>query len=319
MTTLVEALTEQVLAPSICLDMARYRFEFRTTAPILLPEYSGSTIRGAFGRSLRRIGCMTRQDDCKHCPLYRSCPYTAVFETPPPQEHSLQKFSQIPNAYVIEPPNWGRRVCSVGEPLIFDLVLFGKARHHLALIVFALQKAFSYEVGHGRAEFVRLSKVDVHEETVILEAGMERIIEHDICTMVAVPNGGAVQVNILTPLRLQCNGVPLGPEKLTARSFLMAVARRVALISEFQVGVRLPLDFHLLPEEANGINMHWSLGWKDWTRYSSRQQQKMSLGGVVGSLIFEELPLEFRLLLTAGTMTHVGKNASFGLGGIRLG
>ena len=28
MTTLVEALTEQVLAPSICLDMARYRFEF---------------------------------------------------------------------------------------------------------------------------------------------------------------------------------------------------------------------------------------------------------------------------------------------------
>ena len=146
-------LQEVLLSPntmeSVTLPMVRYRIAFEVTEPVHLPEYSGSTIRGAFGGALRHVACMTRQKECKACPLYRSCPYTDIFETPPPEEHTLQKFSQIPNAYVIEPPNWGARTYEKGETVEFHFVLFGRALYHLALVVFALQRAFSRNVGRG--------------------------------------------------------------------------------------------------------------------------------------------------------------------------
>ena len=64
--------------------------------------------------------------------------------------------------------------------------------------------------------------------------------------------------------------------------------------------------------------MKKDLGWKDWQRYSSRQDRKMSLGGVVGSIELEGLTAFHRTLLAVGQMIHAGKNATFGLGKYRL-
>ncbi|MFM2069217.1 MAG: hypothetical protein RLZZ584_4126 [Pseudomonadota bacterium] len=50
---------------------------------------------------------MTGQPDGKACPLWRSCPYPALFETPPRPTQFEQRFSQVPNPYVIEPPPIG--------------------------------------------------------------------------------------------------------------------------------------------------------------------------------------------------------------------
>ena len=72
------------------LPLARYRFHWRVSAPIHLPAYAGSMLRGAFGHALRRLACMTRQADCGACPLLRTCPYPGIF-APPPVEHSLQQ------------------------------------------------------------------------------------------------------------------------------------------------------------------------------------------------------------------------------------
>ena len=54
------------------LPIVRYQFTLTVTEPIKLPEYAGSTLRGAFGRALRKIACMTKQAECKGCPLYRT-------------------------------------------------------------------------------------------------------------------------------------------------------------------------------------------------------------------------------------------------------
>jgi hypothetical protein len=42
-------------------------------------------------------------------------------------------------------------------------------------------------------------------------------------------------------------------------------------------------DFAALSAACADIREEKSLTWLDWTRFSSRQQQKMSLGGVVGT------------------------------------
>ena len=49
--------------------LARYRFRVRATQPLKLPDFAGSMLRGAFGRSLRKLACMTRRPECKGCPL----------------------------------------------------------------------------------------------------------------------------------------------------------------------------------------------------------------------------------------------------------
>lgn len=61
MPSLVEALQEETLPTSVTLPVARYRLTFRVNETIHFPEYAGSMIRGAFGRALRKIACMTRQ------------------------------------------------------------------------------------------------------------------------------------------------------------------------------------------------------------------------------------------------------------------
>ncbi len=41
------------MTPSLAL--ARYRATFEAVEPLILPEYLGSTLRGAFGHAFRRL------------------------------------------------------------------------------------------------------------------------------------------------------------------------------------------------------------------------------------------------------------------------
>lgn len=295
------------------LPIARYQFTFQVTEPILLPEYAGSTLRGAFGRALKKIACMTKQADCKGCPLYRTCPYTNIFETPAPTQHELQKFSQVPNGYIIEPPEWGEKIYFEGEKLQFSLVLFGKLIDQIPLISFAFKRAFEYNVGRGKADLLDIEVFDERagEFRSVLING--NIIEHH--QAVYFPNHSAnnLIIEISTPLRLQENGKPLREKEITAERFFISLAKRIVLLSEFHAEP-LNLDFELLKADIAKIQDSKHLKWQDWTRYSSRQDQKMKLGGVIGKWQFSNLSLLLAQLLYIGQWLHCGKNATFGLG-----
>lgn len=286
--SLVHALQGEGQSETVAVPFVRYRFRFCVMTPLMLPDYAGSMIRGAFGRALRKTVCMTHQKDCKPCPLYRSCPYTRLFETPPPATHELQSFSQIPNAYVIEPPKWGRHFYERGDSLEFSVVLFGQSVNDLPLVIYSLQRAFAHDVGHGTAELISVDALYGGDECLVYDLNRQNVEKHEKVTRVDVPQSDSVVIEIETPMRLQHEGRPLGPDGITSRNFMATLLRRFSLEKE--------------------------LIWRDWTRYSSRQNQKMSLGGVVGKLHFSSLPYVARVLLAAGTFTHIGKNASFGLG-----
>lgn len=304
--------------------VARYRFEFEVRQPIRLPDYAGSMLRGAFGHALRQLACMTRQKDCAACPLIASCPYPAVFAPPPPTSHRLQQFSQLPVPYVIEPPAWGSRVLAEGETLIFHQVLIGKALQELPLIILAWRRAFARGVGagDGTADLRRvihcgdageheihrpeIGTIATHAQTVVLKATDDS----------ATP--GAAVLHFETPLRLQHNGRALPPDKLQARTLLMALTRRASLLAEFHADGPLASDFTKLSTAAALIREEKRLTWLDWTRFSSRQKQKMSLGGVIGTWRLEGPLAPFAPFLQLGEWLHVGKEASFGLGQYQL-
>ena len=288
------------------LPIARYQFTFTVTEPIQLPEYAGSTLRGAFGWALRKIACMTKQAECKGCPLYRTCPYTNIFETPAPTEHELQKFSQVPNGYMIEPPDWGERVYISGEKLQFSLVLFGRLIDQLPLIAFAFKRAFEYNVGRGKAHLLDISAFNENAEKFepILVNG--NIIEHHKSVKFPECFTNNAEIEISTPLRLQENSKPLNEKEINVERFFISLAKRIALLSEFHFKP-FDLDFESLKNQIAQIEDKKYLKWQDWTRYSSRQDQKMKLGGVVGKWQFKNLSLELSKLLYIGQWLHCGK------------
>lgn len=298
---------------------ARYRFDFRVDTPLRLPEYAGSALRGAFGHALKRTVCLTREKDCKACPLYRSCAYPAIFSPPPPESHAVQKFSDIPAPYVVEPPAWGEKTYAPGDTLSFHVVLIGGALGQLPIIMHAWQRALHHGVGpgEGTATLERVTHLAQQGETVILD-GDGALAPHDTGLAIEPAGPRAVILAIDTPLRLQANGKPLGPHDIRPERLLVGLVKRTALISELHCGAPLALDFHALANQAMAIADEKRLIWRDWGRYSNRQQREMKLGGVVGEWRLEGELAPFWSFLYLGQWLHVGKNATFGLGHYQL-
>jgi hypothetical protein len=330
------------------LPLARYRFTAIAQAPLQLPPYGGSLLRGQFGAALRHVACMTRQPTCGGCPLLPTCPYTRIFEAPAPPKgsHALQDFSQIPNPYVIEPPapHWGQppqdRHLGPGDTLQFNMVLVGQALEQLALVVFSLQRALERGLGHHRVP-LSLQQVDWLDaggqpHTIWHQTAATLVDHHATVPWFASPSGGeapareGVTLHIHTPLRLQSQGKPLRPAQLTPRTLISALARRTALLMDFHAPGTPAPDGHAswgdaaraVSHLASGLQDQRELRWFDWVRYSSRQQQEMTLGGVLGRWTMRGEPQTLAALhpwLVLGQWLHAGKNATMGLGGYTMG
>lgn len=306
------------------IPIARYRFHFKVKSDLKLPDYAGSTLRGAFGGALRYVSCMTKQLTCAGCPLIPTCPYTRIFETYPSGEHQLQKFSQLPNPYVIEPPSWGEKNYAPNEWLSFDMVLIGQAISQLPIIVFAWQRAFARGVGKhdGTAELMAVELINEQNEPLLVYApqdGISQVQPHTAeLQLPKWQETNHVSLKIQTPLRLQDNGHALSAQKITTAKLLNALVRRTYLLLEVHCSYYALPDrdyFHALNLKARNIDIDVSqLSWQDWTRYSSRQQQRMILGGVVGDLFLAGDLMSFMPYIWLGQWLHIGKNATFGLG-----
>jgi hypothetical protein len=291
---------------------------------LVLPDYAGSLLRGAFGAALRRITCMTGLQRCPPCPLYRTCPYPALFETPPRETPLRQQFSQVPNPYVVEPPPMGTRAIRSGELLEFNMVLIGHdALKQLPLVVHAWQRALSHGLGHDRvpAELEQVSWVsEVGKLEPVFDSREGRIDPHEAALNVPPPpEATALQICIGTPMRLQHQGRPLTPRDLTMRTLVTTAARRVSLVLHLHCAhATLPDINPLLESLADLSDDRTCLKWQDWTRYSSRQQQEMTLGGVLGRWNIHGEAALLWPWLWVGQWLHIGKNATMGMGAYEL-
>lgn len=310
-----------------CIAIARYRYSFSMTDPVKLPAYAGSLLRGQFGSALRRVSCITRAKTCEGCPLLQTCPYSRIFESPALESHTLQKFSHIPNPYVIEPPPIGTRLFRADEILNFNLVLIGTALEQLPLISFALEDAFRKGIGPAKSRGA-LIKIEVEDRknpskqtwNTIWDPSTPRIADHDDQTTFDLglyeTNGhDSITLHFKTPLRLQVQGKPVSPNELTPRKLFADMIRRITLLGDFHTREnKLTINVQEILEAAEHITSQHSLRWYDWKRYSSRQQQEMTLGGILGTWTMQGDIKNLIPFLKLGELTHIGKNATLGLG-----
>lgn len=130
-------------------------------------------------------------------------------------------------------------------------------------------------------------------------------------------NNKIITISFLTPLRLRFDGHIT--DKIEFHILIRNLLRRISSLSYFHCGEKLGLDFKGLIEKAKTVKQAVSdIEWFDWKRYSTRQEEWMALGGVIGTVSYEGNMSDFMLFLKFGEYVHVGKGTSFGLGMYRI-
>jgi len=293
-----------------------------------LPYYKGSTFRGGFGNMFRRIVCALKRHDCSDCMLKSRCIYAYVFETPPPANASIMnmhKYEKIPHPFVIEPPEVdsklkikGSEVYEPGSIINFNLILIGKAIDYLPYFIYTFDELGKAGIGKGRGRY-KLQEVRLDDNSLVYSEE-DKLIRQSEISLIEIPDFmpsdqiESITLRFMTPLRIKYNrDLVVKPEfHILIRNLL----RRLGLLYYFHCGNQEPSWNHReIIEHAMNISItSSSLKWLDWERYSSRQDTRMRLGGIVGEITYTGNLEPFIPLLRAGEILHAGKNTSFGLG-----
>ena len=304
---------------------AKFRFTIRAEEEIFLPSYKGAVFRGGFGYVFKKIVCVQRaRKDCTDCILHRSCVYSYIFETSPPEDTKvLRLYRTIPHPFVIEPPLSGDRIIKQGDRVLFNLILIGKAVDYLPYFILTFAELGKQGIGRDRGKFV-LEKVEglgENGEGNIIYACEKEVLQNDYPLLEASQlnhtedknNNNQIELKFLTPFRVRFEGKIT--DNIKFHVILRNLIRRISSLLYFHCGRELECDFKTYIEEAEKVKtISNDLQWFDWERYSTRQKQKMTLGGVLGQVKYEGNLEPFAQFLRLGEYIHVGKGTSFGLG-----
>jgi len=317
--------------PPSFLTFARFRLYLRVQTLMVLPPYKGAVFRGAFGSSLRRLVCMTKQSDCRPCLLRERCLYVALFEPPPPIGFTeARKFQKAPRPYVLNPPLTNRQAFRPGEVLDFELTLIGPALDALPYFIFIFQELGRRGLGLERGKY-ELIKVDhlMNGSAVPIYNGRSQAFTaftpgEGYISASADIHLTQITLNFLTPLRLKEKGDLV--THLTFSRFFEHLAHRLTLLAAFygnnsnsSASGLGPFNFNFLLAQARHIETtNHNLHWYEWERYSRRQDTIMKLGGLMGMISFRGNLDPFLLYLRLGEKVNLGQGTTFGLGKFRI-
>lgn len=291
----------------------------------LLPKYLGSTLRGAFGASLKTSICGNLARECESCRIAERCLYAKTFE--PRSTGSMSQRGVEPSpAYVIEPPIEHSLRLNKGDTLTFTLLLFGEANFYLPFFLNAFELMGRCGIARradafGRGEFL-LHDVKQEQGHKLFDPSTGRLMSEPIMCQVQIPPTPAgppltLSVELQTPLRLKFQNKL--QSSLPFHVLVRAALRRISSVFAIHGDGSPSLDYgHLVAEASSIQTLSSRLEWLDWERYSNRQKRRMLLGGMVGSVCYASVPRIYQPVLEVGSALHLGKQSTFGLGKLEL-
>jgi len=226
----------------------------------------------------------------------------------------MRKYTAAPHPFVLQLPE-----DTQGEPgYALQTVVFGHGQRFFPYLVHALKTAGEQGLGAKRQAFL-LDRIEQLSPTappkVIYQHGkLEALASPVSPDLPAMPP--RLRLTIHTPMRIKQDSKNLNGTHFSFPAFFGNLLRRISMLTYFHTDTPLETDFAALTHKARQIEFaDKSLNWYDWTRYSSRQQTEMQMGGVVGTLELDLEGLEdFWPYLWLGQWTHAGKATSMGMG-----
>ena len=301
----------QGLRQALQIRYVTLNFQIRFVEMTRLPVNKVSAIRGGIGEMLLRANCI-RDRNCAECDFEQECIVRRTM---------YSKFDVKPAfvttgdsiGYVLECENY-KEMFAEGDSLEFCLILFGKTIVYFSQFLQAIYQLGGVGIGkeHSRYWLVSIRNTTGKE---ILD-GTNVLMEHYVVQTIGDYVGYRLKQEAIwenricfrTPVTLKYQGKM--QERLTIEAVIPAVFRRLYILDCF--------------EGLDCEEMRWQGTWPkvlcessrkiSVLRYSSTQDQRMTLWGIKGELLLSEVPPELLPALLAGEVMHIGKNSSFGFG-----
>jgi len=267
-----------------------------------LPAFSGTAIRGALGESLRSEVCTTGAPKCEDCPLLSTCAFGVIWEGGANVELP-KRFDSPPRPYIFVPPIFAApQTFKKYATFRFGLTLLGSAVEHAPLLTEAASSISALGQGHGRS-LVQVRRLE----------GLRGLLTYSPTNSDGPLN---IKLELESPLQLKADGQTL--EHFDPVAFTDRLVARVELLgSAYGTGEGLPhrrfqdLSKYVQLVKAELVPHHFE-------RRSRRQDRKVPMMGFSGEVFLKNVHPDLLQLWKLGEVVHVGKQATFGFGRIRI-
>jgi hypothetical protein len=234
------------------LPIAYYHFTCQAIDLVELPQLVDSLFYSVFGRALKQLSCIDRQQkSCLVCPLCLQCDFALLLRgisRPECKSEIAGKMSSIPSPLIFHSPVAESMVqMPAGDSFFMGLVVVGNANNKINAVIRAIQLAGELGIGRRRSRFSLVRVAQIREQ------GPERLIMGEGPTMPAEPPAPVqipeapprIRVSFLTPWLLpdSADGLKKG---FNGGAMISRIIRRISLMHEPYAGIPLQTDFKQL-------------------------------------------------------------------------
>jgi len=266
-----------------------HKLDITLTPCAVLPHpFIGSTLRGAFGVSLKKVVCINPSYTCEGCFAKENCLYYDFYE-------AKNKAHQYRFDFKLNPKNYD-----------FSLYLFEKASDKLPYVVSAIHKMLT-EQGLGvKRDKYTIQNIACNGTTIYKEGAFDlsnttpqRFTPKEIGTKIAL--------HYITPLRTKYKGKLLSSTP-PLETLIYSIHNRLCELTNMP---KTRLTFTPSYKE-----LQTSVRFTDQTRRSNRQKTKLQIGGITGDTVYDNIDEKSLIYLQLGELIGVGKQTVFGMGKI---
>lgn len=237
----------------------KINFTIEADEELFLPQFEGSTFRGVFGNTFRKLVCALKRESCTNCLLKKTCVYAYVFETSAEEGQevmNIEKYRDVPRPFIIEPPLENRKIYKKGETLSFSMIVIGKAIKYLPYFIYTFHQCGNTGIGKGRGKYI-LKEVRKRDE-LIYSNTIEEIKKVTI-DEIEIPEDfdGAereITLELITPVRIKHDRQ--FTSKLDFYVLMKAILFRLNFLHYFHVEQREPTwTYGKIIESAKSIQI----------------------------------------------------------------
>lgn len=316
-----ERMWQLQLEEALRIRYIRLHFTVAMTEDTKWPADKVSALRGGMGEMLLRANCV-RDRNCADCDFETEC---IVQKTMYMDYEGRPDFvtGKAGIGYLLECTDY-REEYAQGDLLFFNLVLFGKAIAYFNQYMQAFFALGQSGVGkyHSKFQIVSVSnsrKRQILDGNVIYmeHYQIQTLYEYVTYRMGQIQERGCKNRMVFqTPLSLKYQNVYLRQFHMGA--LWNAVRRRIYMLESYEKTVRDIYHCDGMEGDLPVKIINQRQEKREVCRYSSTQDRKMALSGIVGSMQAEQIPGPALAVFLAGELTHIGKNTSFGFGQYRV-
>lgn len=312
------------------LEITTLNFKLMALEDLYLPERPGSTFRGAFGRALREISCSFDDKKCEECNLKDNCPYSLFFNPFLTEKDKLKTSKRFRNKlrpFVFKPCNNYKNHYLPGEEFSFKIRIFGYMKQFVPYVIESWKKLQQIGLGSSRSNFL-LKNIWSEND---IKGAKTKIFDYKDSTIKNINNtiyindiekeklyfNNKITLIFKTPTLIKVNGQYI-KEDLEFHILMRSLFRRLSTMAAFY-GEKMNIYFNDYLKKAKNIKLvNENLEWKDWFRYSDKQNKKIEMQGLTGAVSYRGETEEFLPYLIYAQYLNLGKNTVFGQGNFEL-